>query len=102
MFIINPQLSDEDTEKTINGIQDEIKKNDGQIVHVQSLGKQLLAYPIKKFRDGYYVLVYFEGAGKLIEKISPRYRINENIIRNLILKNKKPFPVPEAVQTPEV
>ena len=27
MFIINPQLSDEDTEKTINGIQDEIKKN---------------------------------------------------------------------------
>jgi len=101
MFIVNPQLSDEDTEKTINGIQDEIKKNDGRIVQVQPLGKQLLAYPIKKFRDGYYVLVHFEGEGKLIEKISPKYRINENILRSLILKRKNPLPVPEAVQTQE-
>ena len=88
MFIINPQISDEEITGMITAIQGEITKNDGVVLQVNTMGKQQLAYPIKKFKDGYYVLLSFEGKGDLISRILPKYRINENIIRNLIIKKK--------------
>lgn len=88
MFIINPKLSDEDTEKVIETIQEEVKKNNGEIANIDRIGRQHLAYPIKKFQDGYYLLLNFQGDGDLIGKILGKYRINDNILRNLILKKR--------------
>lgn len=102
MFIINPQIPDDQISRVVSSIQDEITKNGGRILQVQSMGKQHLAYPIGKFKEGYYLLLNFEGGGGLIPKILPKYRINEDIIRNLILK-KKPGtikPQPEGVKAP--
>lgn len=92
MFIINPQILDDEISRVVTSIQDEITKNGGKILQVQSIGKQHLSYPIKKFKDGYYILLNFSGDGGLIPKILPKYRVNENIIRNLIIK-KKPVDV---------
>lgn len=88
MFIINPEISDDNIGKVVTSIQEEITKNDGKILQVQAMGKQHLAYPIKRFKEGYYILLNFSGDGGLIPKILPKYRINENIIRNLIIKRK--------------
>lgn len=97
MFIINPQFSDEETAKIVSSIQDEITKNGGKILQVQNMGKQHLAYPIKKFKEGLYLLLHFSGGGDLVAKILPKYKINENIIRNLILKIKKVPAKPQPV-----
>lgn len=99
MFIINPEITDDNIGKVVASVQEEITKNGGRILQVQAMGKQHLAYPIKKFKEGYYILLQFSGDGGLIPKILPKYRINENIIRNLII-NKKPAdvkPQPEVV-----
>lgn len=97
MFIINPQISDEEIGRIVTLIQDEITKNGGKILQVQSIGKQHLSYPIKKFKDGYYVLLNFSGDGGLIPKILPKYGINENIIRNLLIKKKLIHTQPQPV-----
>lgn len=89
MFIINPQLADEEIEKVITAVQDEIKKNNGEVAEVQKIGRQQLAYKIKKFREGYYFLLNFNGEGDLIDKVISKYRINENILRNLILERPR-------------
>ena len=86
MFIINPELSDEDRGKVVDSIQEEIKKNDGNVLNANPIGTQHLAYPVGKFKDGYYLLLNFKGDGPLIKKITVKYRINENILRNLFLK----------------
>lgn len=86
MFIINPQLSDEGAEKVIESIQEEIKKNSGEVADINRLGRQRLSYPIKKFSEGYYILLNFKGDGGLVGKILAKYKINDNILRNLILK----------------
>lgn len=86
MFIINPQLSDEDTDKVVEAIQEEIKKNKGAVANINRIGRQHMSYPIRKFKDGYYILLDFQGEGDLIGKILGKYRINDNILRNLILK----------------
>ena len=88
MFIINPQISDDEIVGEVTAIQEEITKNGGVILQVDKIGKQQLAYPIGKAKEGYYVLLLFEGEGDLISRVLPKYRINENIIRNMILKKK--------------
>lgn len=88
IFIINPQIPDEEIGRVVTSIQDEIIKNGGKILSVQSIGKQHLSYPIKRFKEGYYILLNFSIDGGLIPKILPKYRINENIIRNLLIKKK--------------
>lgn len=97
MFIINSQISDDEIGRIVTSIQDEITKNGGKILQVQSIGKQHLSYPIRRFKEGYYILLNFSGDGSLIPKILPKYKINENIIRNLIIKKKS-----VGVETQEV
>lgn len=86
MFIIDPQLSEEDLAKVIESIQAEITKNDGNIDEVEHIGRQHMAYAIKKLMEGYYLLIKFSGKGSLIGKIKSKYRINDNILRSLLLK----------------
>jgi len=88
MFILNPQLSDDETAKVVASIQEEITKNAGRITQVQIMGRLHLAFPIKKHKEGNYLLLNFGGDGSLLKKILPKYRINENILRNLIIKRK--------------
>lgn len=97
MFIVNPEISDDNVGKVVTSIQEEITKNGGEILQVQVMGKQHLSYPIKRFKEGYYILLNFSGDGGLIPKILPKYRINENIVRNLIIR-KKPTDVKEQPQ----
>lgn len=99
MFIINPQISDDEIGKVVSSIQDEITKNGGEILQVQAIGKQHLAYPIKRAKEGYYILLNFSGDGRLIPKILPKYRINENIIRNLIIKKRSAVVKPQPQVT---
>lgn len=89
MFILNPQLGDDETEKAIQEIQDEITKVDGQILHLKKMGRQNLAYPIRRFKEGYYILLYFTVHPETMERIKGKYRINEKILRYMILRIKK-------------
>lgn len=88
MFVINPQIAENEISRIVTLIQDEITKNGGKILQAVNMGKQHLAYPIKKHKEAYYILLNFSGSGELIPKILPKYRINEDIIRNLIIKKK--------------
>ena len=89
MFILNPQLSDEEMDKLIENVQQEIKKNSGEIGEVKRVGRQHMSHKIKKFQEGYYLLIDFKGEGDIIEKTLSKYRINDNILRNLVLKKDK-------------
>ena len=86
MFIIDPKLSEEDTNKAVGVIQEEVKKNGGENTSVEVLGKRRLAFKVKKNLEGYYFLMKFSGPGGMISKMLAKYRINESILRQLIIK----------------
>ena len=85
MFIVHPGEGDSG-DAVIEDIQAEIKKQKGNICALQSMGKRALAYPIKNKKDGYYYLMNFEVDPLAIQKMREKFRINENILRELILK----------------
>jgi small subunit ribosomal protein S6 len=86
MYIIRTDLEQEAVDATIQKVQD-IINNGGEITHHEVLGKRRLAYEIRKYRDGIYVLVKFNAPAPVVAELDRVIRITDEIIRHLIVKD---------------
>ena len=86
MVLINPNR----TADEVKAIQAEcemiVKNNNGEISRFENWGCKQLAYPIKKNTKGYYLLFNFKCCKKSILELKELFRVNDNILRNLIIK----------------
>ncbi len=87
LLVIHPDLDESEQNKTVDTIQELITVNGGKIIKVDKWGKRQLAYMIKKKRDGYYVLMYFEASPAAIVELNRRYKLMPDVIlRSIILQ----------------
>jgi len=86
MFIQNPDLGEEDQEKLLTRLKNTIGKNGGGIIRIDDMGTRGLTYRIQKKPRGHYFLMYLEGPGSMIHEIERFLRIDENIMRFVIVK----------------
>ena len=84
MFIINPTLEDEKKDATVETVK-EIIAADGVVGEVDVWGMRKLAYPIQKKTEGYYVVIEFKAEPTLPKELDRRLRINENVMRHIIV-----------------
>jgi len=85
VVLINAALEDEQVETTITRIQETITSHGGEIIEIDKWGRKRLAYPIKKSKSGYYVVIRFESTTDLVAILERNYRLDENIIRYLTI-----------------
>ena len=85
VVLINAALEDEQVETTITRIQETITSHGGEIIELDKWGRKRLAYPIKKSKSGYYVVIRFESTTDLVTTLERNYRLDENIIRYLTI-----------------
>ena len=90
MFIVRPEV-DEDTRKnTVKDLEKALTRNKDSITLSKELGQKELAYEIKKCKSGFYYLYNLEAKDdKAIKEFDRLARIDENIIRHLILNIEK-------------
>jgi small subunit ribosomal protein S6 len=81
VFVAAPTLTSEELEGFINHIQTVVESKNGKVVKVDNWGKKSLAYKIKKFREGYYVVLSIEGDGSAIAEVERRFRVTDYIMR---------------------
>jgi len=81
VYVIRPDLSDEDRAAKIERIHSLITENGGQLGKVEDWGKRVLAYEIKHCTDGYYGLAEFQLAPENVRTIEERLNIDEEILR---------------------
>ena len=84
LFILKPNLTDEEYGKLTTSILDVIAKNGGKVDAKEDLGTRDLAYMIKKDKKGRYLLVYFTAETSSITAMEKLYKINESILRAVI------------------
>jgi small subunit ribosomal protein S6 len=89
LFIINPDLEESEITKTIDLVQEIITAGGGTILKVDNWGRRQLAYLIQKKREGYYVIIYFQGPSTLIDELNRRYKLTDPIMRYLIVQPYK-------------
>ena len=81
MIIIVPTLTEDDSKQELEKINSFIKKNGGEVLNTDDLGKKRLAYKINDFNEGYYFVIYFNFDTNKVSKLERMYKLNENIIR---------------------
>ena len=86
MLVINPEWTEEKLNSTMAGVRQFIAGLGGNLAEVKALGKRKLAYPIKRFSEGHYLLLHFKLKSASSPELENRLNISEEIIRYL-LKN---------------
>lgn len=86
MFILKPDLDKDSLDKLLSQAKELIEKNKGSIDQIKEWGKQKLAYPIEKYKEGVYYLLDFHIVPEAITKIRSVFSLNESILRILIVK----------------
>lgn len=81
VFIAAPTLDSEELDGFIDHVQTVVESKNGKVVKVDNWGKKSLAYRIKKFREGYYVVLTIEGDGSAIAELERRFRVTDSVIR---------------------
>lgn len=88
MYIIRPDVEQEVVQATVDKFQG-IISNGGEITKHDVMGKRRLAYEIKKFRDGVYVLVHFTAEPAVVTELERLMKISDEVIRYLITNDVK-------------
>lgn len=86
--IIPGGLAENETEPVIKQITDFFVSQKAELTHNEYLGRKRLAYPIKHLRHGYYFLIEFYLSKDGLKEIEKKLRLNENLLRYLIIKTK--------------
>jgi small subunit ribosomal protein S6 len=86
MFIVRPDVLEEDLDKLIAGLEATITSGGGAIRSVEKLGRRKLAYTVRKFNDGNYVLLTVDADGKLIAEVERRLRVIEQVIKYITVR----------------
>lgn len=86
IMIIRPDKTDDEIKSLIEEIKTLIIKGNGVITQVEKLGIKKLAYEVRKCKEGYYVVLYFESNVNVISELERKYRITEDIIKFMTVK----------------
>ena len=84
LYISKPELEDSAQKELLEKIKTQIESGGGKIVTTDIWGKRELATLIGKNKQGYYVLLQYEGPGPLNKELDSRFKINESILRYMI------------------
>ena len=83
VFIVNPDISQENTETMTNELVDKIEKAGARIVKREYWGSRPLAYSIQKRNRGHYSLLVTDGAADVSKMIDETLRLDERVMRFL-------------------
>ncbi len=85
VIIISPVVEEEGIKALISKFSD-IINNDGKVESVEEMGRKKLAYEIKKFQEGFYVLINFEAKPTLVAELERNYRITDEVIKFIVVR----------------
>lgn len=97
IFIVNPDISQENTEKLTDSLVAKIEKAGGRIVKRENWGSRPLAYSIANRKRGNYILLVTDGEPAALQALEQAITLEERVIRSLTTKltelSDKPSPL---------
>jgi small subunit ribosomal protein S6 len=86
MFIVRPDVEEAELDKLIEGFSANVTNGGGEVKSVEKMGRRRLAYTVRKFNDGFYILLNVAAAGSLITEIERRLRVSEQVIKFITVR----------------
>jgi len=88
VLVMSPGISDENLPGAIDKFNQFITGKGGAITEVAPWGRRKLAYPIKRFMEGNYVMTRFKSDAKLVKELDASLRLSEEVLRHLIVRSE--------------
>jgi small subunit ribosomal protein S6 len=86
MFIVRPDVVDEELDKLVAGFEGTVTGGGGVIKQTEKLGRRKLAYTVRKFNDGNYILLTIEANGTVVAELERRLRVTEPVIKFITVR----------------
>ena len=85
MFIVRPDMGEEDLNKLISTLESSVTSAGGT-AKSEVWGKRRLAYKVGRFNDGIFVLMLIDAAGAVVHEVERRLRVTEQVIKFLTVR----------------
>ena len=86
VLIISPEVGEEKFDAIIDNVSQFVTGKGGTISNVDRWGKRKLAYPIRHFMEGSYVLTQFKLKPALGQELEANLQISEEVLRHLLIR----------------
>src|SRR5271163_854350 len=86
MFIVRPDVTEEDADKLIAGFTATVTNGGGMVKNVEKMGRRKLAYMVRRFNDGNFVLLTIEAGGAVVLELERRLRVTEPVIKFITVR----------------
>lgn len=99
LVILKAGGTEQDVARNAARLEEPIKKMGGNIELTQSMGRRKLAFRIAKQSEGYYHLLRFQAPTAQLAELERLFRLNESIVRFMILSAEETAPEPRPIGT---
>ena len=86
MYILRPDIAEEEIEKLTASLEATVTKGGGVVISSEKMGARKLAYTVRKFNDGLYMLMTITAGGDLIAEVERRLRVTEQVIKFITVR----------------
>jgi len=83
--ILHPAVTEDGLKASTARYVDIIAQSGGEITRVETWGKRRLSYEIMRQPEGHYFFYRFRSAGDLVTELGRQLRIDENVLRHMIV-----------------
>lgn len=94
-YIVRPELSDADVQKIADRFKTIVEEHGGTVDKASKWDKRKLAYEVKGYKEGNYVLMTFAAPAELPAELNRLMRISDDILRHRIYLIEEPSNEPQ-------
>ena len=86
VYILQPELDEQGLSNLNDRLAQLVSDQEGTMTNTELWGRRTLAYPIRKYFEGTYVLHRFQMPPQSVVEVDRLLHFNENVIRYLMIR----------------
>ncbi len=86
MFIVRPDVEEAEIDKIVETFSGYVTTGGGTVKQTEKMGRRRLAYTVRRFNDGFYVLLIVDAPASLVAEIERRLRVSEQVIKFITVR----------------
>lgn len=83
-MVLSPEASDEEVAAAVERVTSFVTERGGSVSEQETWGLRRLAYPIRRFQEGNYVLTRFALDAKDVVELDRGLNASEDVLRHLV------------------
>ena len=88
-FVIHPEVEQSDVTQAVDKVGQYVLAGGGEVTSVDVYGRRVLAYPIRKQKEGTYVFLHAQLDPQAIQELERNLKLDEEILRYLLIRLEK-------------